>query len=1168
LETTNLTLPFDGPGDSGQGHISARDSAFVDDATLDSAARARAVDPRFNVALEASAGTGKTHVLVDRYINLLRAGVDPSNILAITFTRKAAAEMRDRIMATLRAAAARGEIPPARWRDLRDRTADITISTIDAFCLSLLREFPLEADLDPAFSVADDTELPRLVDEALDRALRICRATARDDDDVALAFAQLGERRVRAGLASLLHRRIVAPDVLAKVLASTRTVDLDVAIASRRAGAGLIAVCDSMRGGLDRFLESGPLDPAFQLLARSLRQMRASIGGDAALDPAVVQAVLTRVREHFLTQDGAPRARSPYPKAAFAVETDWQVHRDLVVGHAEAVARVLAASRRDLNVLVSRGIWRMFRVAESEYRRTLDAHAVLDFSDLLLRALELLRRMDDFAQSRYRLESRYHHVLVDEFQDTSRAQWELVSLLIQSWGEGAGLAHTGPLQPSIFIVGDRKQSIYGFRDADASVLREAARHLDGLRPDSDVRRTISRSFRAVAPLLAFINDVCHDMDKAPDRPDAFEYAASDRFPVDVESAAGADEALGVVVGETPEACAEVTAVEIERLLSGGPTVRDRDTGVARAARPGDIGILFRTRESHREFEAALARWRIPAYVYKGLGFFDTDEIKDVLALVGYLADPVSDLRTAALMRSRLFGMSDEALRLLAPDLARALRGDLLPPAMAALDPADHRALAEARLSTRRWLGLVDRLPAAELVDLVLSESAYAFELRGPRFHQARENLKKIRSLMRRTQNRGYGTLARMAAHLDRLAVGDEANAAIDARDAVNLMTVHAAKGLEFPIVFVVNLARGTGNRRDPVRVTVDQSVEGGSVAVGDFQSDADDDSAAREREETKRLLYVALSRARDRLYLGTALKDGRVAPGRGSLADVLPPSLLDRFVPAADGIEWRASSARVHRFRVCSAVSEGAPSREPVEGTAPALTGPVQDGRTDDFSPLTDVAFVAIASVNTTSANTTSANTASANTALANTASASTTPADSASAVVDGGSSRQSPKVDRGQFDRIVGTLVHRMLQRFGFDPVATMTRQAVLRILRPEESAAASVERTAAELADAALDAYRSICGRPEIRALYSAGVRLHEVPFTMRLDGVVLRGTIDCLIRTAPDRMTVLEFKTGQPRDDHRVQLDLYRQAAERLFPALSVDARLVYSGAPTSV
>ena len=894
-----------------------------------------------------------------------------------------------------------------------------------------------------------------------------------------------------------------------------------------------------MRGGLDHFLGSGPLEPAFLLLARSLRQLRASVNGDAALDPAAVQVVFTRTREHFLTQDGHPRVRSPYPKVAFAVEVDWRTHRDLVVSHAEAVARVSAACRRDLNVLVSRGIWRMFRIAEVEYRQTLDAHAVLDFSDLLLRALGLLRRMDEFAQSRYRLESRYHHVLVDEFQDTSRAQWELVSLLIQSWGEGAGLAHTGPLQPSIFIVGDRKQSIYGFRDADVSVLREAAQHLDGLRLDGDVRHTISRSFRAVAPLLTFINDVCHDIDKASGRHDAFEYADTDRFTVDAEPAAGAGEALGVVVAETPETCAEIAASEIARLLSAGTTVRDRETGVARAVRAGDICILFRTRDSHLEFEAALERRNIRAYVYKGLGFFDADEIKDVLALVWYLADPVSDLRAAALMRSRLFGMSDEALRLLAPNLSRALRADTPPPALARLDPSDMRALAEARHATRRWRDLVDRIPTAELVDLILSESAYAFELRGPRFHQARENLKKIRSLMRRIQNRGYGTLARMAAHLDRLAVGDEANASIDALDAVSLMTVHASKGLEFPVVFVVNLARGSGSRRDPVRLTTDPSGEGGSVAVGDFQSDADDDYAAKEREETKRLLYVALSRARDRLYLGTALKDGRILPARGSLAEVLPPSFLDQFMPVADSIEWRASSGRVHRLRVCSCeAAQDPPCGENGEGPTPVVTEPSQDHHTDDFTALADTAPTARTVT-------------------------------SAVAEAEGLANRQALAAEHGRSDRIVGTLVHRMLQRFGFDLAGgtAMTRETALRILRPEEMAAASVEQTAAELADAAVDVYRAICGRPDIRALYTAGVRLHEVPFTMRLDGAVLRGTIDCLIRTAPGRMTVLEFKTGRPRDDHRVQLDLYRQAAERLFPGMSVDAHLVYPGESTS-
>ena len=182
-------LPFDEEPETPESRIDARDRA----------GRERAVDPRFNVALEASAGTGKTRVLVDRYVNLLRAGVDPSEILALTFTRKAAAEMRERIITTLRLAGTRGEFSPGRWRELRDRTADVAISTIDAFCLSLLREFPLEADLDPGFQMADETEVPRLVDEALDRTLRTCRSVAREDEHVALVFAQLGDRRARAG---------------------------------------------------------------------------------------------------------------------------------------------------------------------------------------------------------------------------------------------------------------------------------------------------------------------------------------------------------------------------------------------------------------------------------------------------------------------------------------------------------------------------------------------------------------------------------------------------------------------------------------------------------------------------------------------------------------------------------------------------------------------------------------------------------------------------------------------------------------------------------------------------------------------------------------------------------------------------------------------------------
>ena len=189
-----------------------------------------------------------------------------------------------------------------------------------------------------------------------------------------------------------------------------------------------------------------------------------------------------RVAAHFLTGDGRPRAERRHPSVqGRALPVGRGVAAPSRRGRRSSVRRSSAwssAFARDLNAIMARGIKRMFAIALSQYRRALDERSVLDFSDVLQRALDLLRQMDEFAQSRYRLESRYHHVLVDEFQDTSRAQWELVSLLVQSWGEGLGLA----TRPSVFIVGDRKQSIYRFRDAEVAVLQEAGRYIEALRP--------------------------------------------------------------------------------------------------------------------------------------------------------------------------------------------------------------------------------------------------------------------------------------------------------------------------------------------------------------------------------------------------------------------------------------------------------------------------------------------------------------------------------------------------------------------------------------------------------------------------------------------------------------------------------------------------------------
>jgi ATP-dependent helicase/nuclease subunit A len=881
----------------------------------DAEARAFASDPARNVVLEASAGTGKTSVLVARYVNLLARGVDPANILAITFTRKAAAEMRDRIIRELRKAAGQATFDRARWTAIRDRLADVQISTIDAFCLSLLREFPLEADLDPGFGMADETEVPRLVDRSLDRSLAIFIGLAKREPDLALVLAQLGLNRTREGLAHLLQRRLVAWDVLDRFLARGPS-DLTADAICRRAVDALASLFATAggAGGLDRFCAEGPVrQPRYLLLAQDLRRLHAfRDAGDAA-----VRGLLTRVAAHFLKADGRPRTTDrihPYRTEDYPGPDAGRRHRQEALRLGEPIEAIIRAFSRDLNVVLARGIRRMFAIALAQYQTALNERSLLDFSDVLQRAVDLLGRMDEFSQSRYRLEGRYHHVLVDEFQDTSRKQWELVSLLVKSWGEGAGIA----ADPSIFIVGDRKQSIYRFRDADVAVLHEAGGFIDALRPGSTARRSIQRSFRAVPELLAFVNDLCSEIGQHARRVDDFKYDAGDRFPVDTgesvisptPASAGEGGPLGIVVGPDPEACAASVAGEIARILRED-TVRDKETGVRRQARPGDIGILFRSRASHREFEAALQAQGVPTYVYKGLGFFDSDEIKDLSALIRFLANPSSDLRAAAFLRSRFVRLSDAALERLAPALAASLTGPE-PAAMPSLEPDDRRALEIARRHVPSWLGRVDRIPPADLLEELIPETAYAYELRGGRAQQAWENVKKLRGLIRRIQNRGYATLARIADHLDSLTAGDESNAVLEAVDSVNLMTVHAAKGLEFPIVFVVNLGKGASGLPRPVRVS------GDNVSVGPFVSESDEEDRLREREETKRLLYVALTRARDRLYLGTALKDGSFAAGRGSLGDVLPESIRDLFVRALQtsepGVEWTSPSGRLFRF--------------------------------------------------------------------------------------------------------------------------------------------------------------------------------------------------------------------------------------------------------------
>jgi ATP-dependent helicase/nuclease subunit A len=1115
---------FDLPGEPGEP---------VKNDPVDRAAREFAIDPANDVVLEASAGTGKTRVLVDRYVRLIEAEVEPQNILAITFTRKAAAEMRERVLAELARRAAAGFIKPARWRHLMDHVGDIQISTIDAFCFSLLREFPLEADVDPAFDVADETEMARFAREAMDRTLQVVRGLIADDESVRLLLAQVKTPTLVQAVGSLLDRRHVALPAIATFVRQHPTAGTAVDVGTRFVG----RIRDAIERSPSRqaLLADGPAGaPSFRWLSADL----SALDEFPAQDPARVQQLRRRLERYFLTKSGSPRQRvsKPILPVHFANPDARRRHEVALGALSPQIHEALQALDLDVNALLARGLLRVVSIAARQYERLLADNALMDFAAMLARAVALLERQEEFARSRLKLQARYHHVLVDEFQDTSRLQWRLIELLIGAWGEGESIADA---PTSIFIVGDRKQSIYRFRHAEVTLLDEAASRIGALRPGRQVRQSISQSFRAVPELLAFVNTLAGQLQGSEDLAERFAYRDADRFPVpDVAPGARRDgePVLGLIGTDSMADSAAAVADEVARLIATG-TVRDR-SGAARAVQPDDIAILFRARAGHQYFEDALDARGIRAYVYKGLGFFDAPEVQDLQALLRYLAAPDSDLRAAELLRSRFVRLSDAGLTRLAPSFSRVLRdsGDSDASMSAELSAVDQAVLQRTRLSVARWLGLADRITPSELVDTVLRESAYAFELGGRRLSQARENVKKVRALIRRVESRGYATLGRLARYFDTLRAGDESNAIVEAAGAVNLMTMHAAKGLEFPIVFLVNLH--LAGRGRPAGFSVIERGPDGEPEVAFNSTAATMLEERRENEELRRLLYVAVTRARDRLYLAAEVDRGKFRKSARSLASLFPEGLADLFaVPVAspDATEavWTTGDDSF-AFRVCRS-TERQNIVQPHEDVADEVPIAVPQPLIVPGQRFSAAALQPFGTAGTTSLELRTLN------------------------------QNQEPGTRNPEpYDhRLLGTLVHRLFQRQE-DPATDEQTLAstVSHLLTPDERVDV---HDVTGLSLAAARTYRAFRLRPDVDALLGTGACHFEVPFSFEppgRPGDVVRGMVDCLIIGPDGSATVLEFKTGGAHPEHQAQAALYGEAMSALLGLPTVRVNVLYS------
>jgi ATP-dependent helicase/nuclease subunit A len=349
---------------------------------------------------------------------------------------------------------------------------------------------------------------------------------------------------------------------------------------------------------------------------------------------------------------------------------------------------------------------------------------------------------------------------------------------------------------------------------------------------------------------------------------------------------------------------------------------------------------------------------------------------------------------------------------------------------------------------------------------------------------------------------------------------------LEALDAVNLMTVHASKGLEFPIVFIVNLAKGASGPPKPVRVIV-YGDEEPSVSIGPFVSESDEADRDREKHETRRLLYVACTRARDRLYFSSVIKDGSLAPGRHSLAEVLPESLKALFgraasaFPECETLAWTGASGRTFEWRICRPPTAEAPNVAPTTRSDAARSDLLAPVTGADARPMSITEWLVQQSSGAVSS-----------------------------------SERAS--------DVTVGRIVHRLFQYEALlsGRSSALDEAAVARALLNEDERSLLADERA--IVAEALRAWRAIRMRADVSELLASGRRFHEVPFSF-VDSsgspTVFRGTIDCLIQREDGSVVVVEFKTGAARQIDREQLEIYVRAATAIFPDASVEGRLIY-------
>ncbi|MEX2647965.1 MAG: double-strand break repair helicase AddA [Alphaproteobacteria bacterium] len=887
----------------------------------------RMSDPATSAWVGASAGTGKTKVLTDRVLRLLLAGSPPGRLLCLTFTKAAAAEMATRIERRLGAWAIAApevlvddltkltgadpdEATVARARrlfaDTLEAPGGLPIMTIHAFCQALLARFPVEAAVLPGFEVADERTARELQGEALAAIIERSRA----DPALGRHIGTLARLAQDSTVRSVVEQLIDARGRFRGLIRRHGGVE-----AAQRAAwrASDLAPGETVESLVAGFVEPAAIDEP------NLRMAAALLGGGAPADARLGAAILDLLaarparraerfdgyRRLFLTAEEAPRRRlvsadhaRAYPRAVGPLESE----QARVASFAERRNRIVTAE-------VGVALLGVGAAVLDAYAARKAAHGVLDYEDLVLAAADLVTRPGIAPWVLYKLDGGIDHVLVDEAQDTSPDQWRIIAALADEFFAGEGARD---LARTLFVVGDEKQSIFSFQGADLDGL---ARVHDGLRaralaaaaPWLELDMTLS--FRSAAPILQAVDAVfAGDAGKgvAPvgrgiaHRPSRAEAAGLvEVWPPAVPSG----DAEGFSAWDVPTAYRETDdpasrlARHIAATIAGWidcDVLESQD----RQVRPGDVMVLLRRRDRLlHDLVRELRRRHVPVAGVDRMVLNEPLAVRDLIALARFALLPDDDLTLAAVLKGPLLDFDDQALIALTADRRR---GESLWSAL------NRRARRDARFERARdWLarlhGTADFAPphgflagvlgAPAACDAALSGRAAMLRRLGL---EAEDPIDELLSLALTYERRHAPSLEGFAHWLGRTETEIKRDLE-HGRDEVRVITVHGAKGLEAPIVILPDTTR------PPVEhgatLLWDEAGDGGLLWSGRaaFAEQrvraAKEARDARQQAEYRRLLYVALTRAADRLYVGGWV--GRDAPHEGSwyrlVRDALAP---------------------------------------------------------------------------------------------------------------------------------------------------------------------------------------------------------------------------------------------------------------------------------------